>query len=211
MVNELEALLEAIDTEPPYVLVAHSFGGLVARLFASQYPDNVAGLVLVDPVHEDFFRDMPEGVAASRDGQLTMLTQARLASRIGLPRLLFPPLATQGLPDEAQAAANALGYRAQAYATVRAEALGFDESAEPIHGMQPLNANLPLRILSRTRPEQWPPDVDPEEAEAVWSRLQTDLAGLTNESTHVRVADSGHYIHVDQPQAVIDAILQLIR
>jgi len=47
-VADLHALLEASGQEPPYVLAAHSYGGLVARYYANQYPDEVAGMVLVD-------------------------------------------------------------------------------------------------------------------------------------------------------------------
>ena len=52
-VAELHAMLKAASIEKPYVLVGHSFGGLNVRLFASQFPDEVAGIVLVDASHED--------------------------------------------------------------------------------------------------------------------------------------------------------------
>jgi pimeloyl-ACP methyl ester carboxylesterase len=53
MVEELRALLAVAGVAPPYVLVGHSFGGMNVRLFATRYPAEVAGLVLVDPSHED--------------------------------------------------------------------------------------------------------------------------------------------------------------
>jgi len=53
IVAELRALLNATGVEAPYLLVGHSFGGLNARLFASQFPDEVAGIVLVDASHEN--------------------------------------------------------------------------------------------------------------------------------------------------------------
>ncbi|MDQ3694777.1 MAG: alpha/beta hydrolase, partial [Chloroflexota bacterium] len=55
MVDDLHALLTAAAIPGPYVLAAHSFGGLVARLYAATYPDEVAGLVLVDAAHEDYY------------------------------------------------------------------------------------------------------------------------------------------------------------
>ena len=53
IVEGLRALLAARGYAPPYVLVGHSVGGLFARLYASRYPDQVAGLVLVDASHEE--------------------------------------------------------------------------------------------------------------------------------------------------------------
>jgi pimeloyl-ACP methyl ester carboxylesterase len=48
-VDDLHALLGALDEPGPYVLVAHSYGGLIATLYARTYPDTVGGLVMVDP------------------------------------------------------------------------------------------------------------------------------------------------------------------
>jgi pimeloyl-ACP methyl ester carboxylesterase len=50
IVNELHQLLEHTHVRPPFILVGHSFGGLTTRLFAARYPEEVAGLVLIDPV-----------------------------------------------------------------------------------------------------------------------------------------------------------------
>lgn len=54
IVNELHALLASAEIEPPYVMVGHSFGGLSVRLYASQFPEEVSGMVLVDSAHEDY-------------------------------------------------------------------------------------------------------------------------------------------------------------
>jgi pimeloyl-ACP methyl ester carboxylesterase len=58
IVNELHRLLSHAHMAGPYVLVGHSFGGLNTRLYAHLYPDEVAGMVLVDPAHEDMYASM---------------------------------------------------------------------------------------------------------------------------------------------------------
>ena len=60
IVADLHALLTAAAVPGPYVLAGHSFGGLVARLYAATYPDEVVGLVLVDAAHEDYYAAMRE-------------------------------------------------------------------------------------------------------------------------------------------------------
>lgn len=54
IVEELRTLLAAQSVAPPYLLVGHSFGGAYMELFAKAYPNEVAGVVLVDPRHRDF-------------------------------------------------------------------------------------------------------------------------------------------------------------
>ena len=53
MVDDLKLLLAGARVSPPYILVGHSFGGMIVRLFASQHLDDVAGVMLVDATHED--------------------------------------------------------------------------------------------------------------------------------------------------------------
>jgi len=53
MVEDLRQLLHAADLRPPFILIAHSWSGINARWYANQYPNDLAGMVLIDPVHED--------------------------------------------------------------------------------------------------------------------------------------------------------------
>lgn len=208
--EELHALLRASEIAPPYILVGHSFGGLNMRMFASKYPEEVSGLVLVDSIHEDFYVRMPNAVEQSRTGQLEQLSMAPALSLIGLPRLLFPPLATQGLSDSVQDAANARGYLAETYSAVHDEAFAFDQSAEEVKAANPIRSDLPVVVLSRSTAEAWPPSVSQEEAEGIWQELQAELSKLTSKTTQTIVDDSGHYIHLEQPKVVVDAIQTIV-
>ena len=60
IVNELKGILKAENINPPYVLVGHSLGGMIMRYFASQYPDEVQGLLLLDPSPESFYNQMSD-------------------------------------------------------------------------------------------------------------------------------------------------------
>lgn len=89
---ELHALLQRTGAKPPYVLVGHSMGGLYARVFAITYPSEVAGLVLVDAVHErqviEFTRLDPVGFPRRRQLALDDLEPARRAEMDGLAPIL---------------------------------------------------------------------------------------------------------------------------
>ena len=56
IVEELRTLLKSMGLEPPYVLVGHSYGGLLMQLFARKYPDEVSALILVDSTHPAQFK-----------------------------------------------------------------------------------------------------------------------------------------------------------
>ena len=64
IIYDLKSLLSAANLHPPYILVAHSWSGINARWYANQYPDEIVGMVLIDPVHEDkysrFEKILPE-------------------------------------------------------------------------------------------------------------------------------------------------------
>ncbi len=60
LAGELKALLGGLNLQPPYILVGHSFGGLLTRIYAGLYPDEVAGVILVDSSHEDQHNSTPD-------------------------------------------------------------------------------------------------------------------------------------------------------
>ena len=97
IVLEIHDLLAAAGLKPPYVMVGHSFGGLNARLFASEYLSELAGLVLVESVHEDQVRLLPRPPAWKN-------TLRRRCSRC--PRSGFRAFSTRGWPRTCRAAAR---------------------------------------------------------------------------------------------------------
>jgi pimeloyl-ACP methyl ester carboxylesterase len=113
VVQDLHALLERASVPGPYVLVGHSFGGLNMRLYASQYPAEVAGLVLVDSSHEDQYERFaallrPEereeylGHEGGANGEgidlLTSAAQVRAASRLAAIPLVVLSINPERVP-----------------------------------------------------------------------------------------------------------------
>ena len=84
--GELEALLRRADIPPPYVLVGHSFGGLVMRIFASRYRDRTAGLVLVDPAHPEEWLEPDERERRQIDRGVRLCRHGATAARLGIAR-----------------------------------------------------------------------------------------------------------------------------
>ncbi|HEY5883653.1 MAG TPA: alpha/beta hydrolase [Pyrinomonadaceae bacterium] len=119
--SELHAALQKAGVKAPYVLVAHSFGGIYARVFADMYPKDVIGMVLIDPSQEAFndwtksnLRDLrkeeegriakaSEGVRAESDSLETSYSQARNAKiSPGIKVVLISAMQDEGMPEEAR-------------------------------------------------------------------------------------------------------------
>jgi pimeloyl-ACP methyl ester carboxylesterase len=189
-VADLHALLRAAGVPGPYVLVGHSLGGIIGRLYAATYPDEVAGLVLVDASHEE--QNARFQVA---------LTAEQWAAFARLQQQVPPDLAD--VPDLERTDFDA------SFAQLREAAAAHPLPSLPLvvltHGV-PLDAELPPAVRS-----QLPPDFPWDAFEMVWQELQADLAALTPDARKVIATESGHYIQLQQPQLVIDAVRAVVK
>jgi pimeloyl-ACP methyl ester carboxylesterase len=219
MVEELHALLAGSGTPGPYVLVGWSFGGLTTRLYAYEYPDAVAGLVLLDASHE---RQLE--VLGGRPSPLLMAVFGGLPGFIasGVPALapgwvprvdagVLPPdavAAAQALtvmsPKMAQAALAELQLAETSMAEVAAARAARSSSAYPL-------GDLPLVVLMKGRAESIPGlALPPDEQQARWLALQSDLAAQSTQGRLVVAEHSGHNIPYQQPELVTAAIFSLL-
>jgi pimeloyl-ACP methyl ester carboxylesterase len=226
--DELRRLLDRADVRPPFLLVGHSFGGLVMRVFARRYRTDTVGMVLVDPAHpEDWVTPAPKeqlkidrgvrlcryGVTAARFGIARIVSGlgsmgafgvargvVKIVSRGGLSREDEGMLApVWKLPPELRKPLRHFWTQAKFF-----EALGSQIESICVSARETLDASadgygdLPLVTISSTDPGDYR------------LRQQDALAGLSTRGRHIVAANSGHWVPIDEPATVISAIRDVL-
>jgi pimeloyl-ACP methyl ester carboxylesterase len=187
-VADLRALLDAAGVSGPFVIGAHSYGANVAILFTQGYPDEVVGLLFVDPqgphVDERFqdvlpapTTDEPAGVAEFRDGLETFNDDPSLNPE---HLHLWP---------------------------------SFEQAAAALDAPGPMFGDRPLVVLSAGNNSAaqmgFPPDLA-KTFDSIWATAHRELADESTAGSRETVPGAGHEIQVDQPQAVIEALLRIL-
>jgi pimeloyl-ACP methyl ester carboxylesterase len=217
MVEELHALLQRAGIAGPYVLVGQSFSGLLVRLFAYTYPDEMAGLVLVDAAHEDQDSRYPEAIRNMAqpmfDAQLQLLQQRRaMAVAEGpLPSLLPGPAQLPG--DIAEKYQALITENTTRLDTMIAELSALQESRSQLRSARDRGlGDIPVIVLSHGIPQSVPglPDEVNRDYEAAWQQLQIELATQSTHGTRIVAEGAGHMIHHDRPDQVVAAIQQIV-
>lgn len=210
IVDELRRLLAAAQVPPPYVLVGLSFGAINMLTYARRFRSEVAGLVLVDPSHPQMWRRVP--MVPGPGGMVSSLKFMRQLARWGLfrrfGRRLGPLLTVK--PDRLPPAA-ADAYLAQIgdpafYDAAIAEALSAEESFAGADLQPGELGDLPLLVLSAG---DWTQGF-PRAMKQAMLGLHAEMAAYAHQGEHRIVPDSSHAIPADQPQAVVDAISDVV-
>lgn len=226
--QELHTLLQRADVPPPFVLVGHSFGGLVAQIFAHRFQSEAAGMVLVDPAHaEDWVTPAPKE-QAQIDRGARLCRYGAISARVGVARAVsalvglgqlalargLVKVASRGrlsrqdeailspiwkLPPEVRPVLAQFWTQPQFF-----EALGSQIESVSVSASEVLEAttggfgDLPLVTISSTNPGEYR------------LRQQDRLAQLSTRGRHIMAPNSGHWIPLDQPAVIIEAVKEVL-
>lgn len=225
---DLHAVLQALPVHPPFVLVGHSFGSYVLQVYACRHPGDVAGMVLVDPVtHDDWRNPTPRERRMLQGGRLFSVAGALLASvgvvRGALNRLargsassgravlrLFGPTATAvvtrivgevgKMPPDVWPGVRAHWSRPGSFLTLRRYLAGLPESARQVE-----------QALAQAPPWPFPLIVLSAGANTTEAARHRELASRSTRGTAVVVGGVGHWVQLDAPSAVVDAVERVVR
>lgn len=219
MVAELRRLLQAARIAAPYVLVGQSFSGLLCRLYAYLYPEEVAGLVLLDPAHEDQYTRFPQAIldlfAPIKEMQFQQLRAARELAAAGnfdqIPALVPIPAAMP--PEKSQAYARMAKASPDRFDAMIAELEALETTQQQVRALRARGlGDIPLFVLSHGVPQAVPGVADEVNAayEASWQQMQAEITAQSSAGTHLVAERSGHMIQHDQPELVVETIRQAV-
>ncbi|MEZ4737663.1 MAG: alpha/beta hydrolase [Caldilineaceae bacterium] len=206
---ELHSLLGKAGIPAPYVLVGHSYGANVARLYVAEYPDEVGGMVLVDPGHLFDTQGVSPAInTAWKTEDQTIMRLAPYLSRLGVMRLaaaLGAVPAHGDLPASINAAYDALNLTTKFWDTLSDQNRAMAATSKQVLSTSPNLGALPLIVLSASLPA--------DEGRQEWTKVNADLATRSSNGVHRVVERATHMslaLERQQAQTTIAAILQVV-
>jgi pimeloyl-ACP methyl ester carboxylesterase len=220
--KELHALLAGAGIKPPYVLVGHSFGGLVMRRFALMFPDEVASVVLVDPMRCEEWPPLDPEKQSTLNRGLRLSSFAIPIAQVGLVRLAVTSLLSRPgsssdrlaglagnggkhvlgrikgevgkMPPEVWPKVAAHWSRPDYYKGMRSHVRSVPDTVREMKDAEPIRG-IPVCLLT---PGKSLP-------------LSEDCLRRIGDNVHQVIASaSAHWIHLDEPQLLIDSIQEMV-
>jgi pimeloyl-ACP methyl ester carboxylesterase len=209
-IDDLAAVLSAAS-DAPGVVVGHSWGGLLGLLLAHQQPELVAGLLLLDPADETYWRSLPaEHHEQQKELGITVLQRYDDGDLAELLRDVFTGHASRLSPDPAiqllvlDAYVASYEKRSQA-AMILGENRMFTAALPWIHEVRASSPlpDIPITVLSATTGS--PPD-----QRRLCTELNIELAASVPRGNHLELPDTSHAVNQENPEAVVVATLEVV-
>jgi pimeloyl-ACP methyl ester carboxylesterase len=218
-VDDLHALLKAAGVAPPYVLVGNSFGGGAAQLFAWTHPDEVQGLVLVEPMHEEeqvrpdalthgAVSDEEKEVIAFGDGCAAEAAKGFDPKAEAYEDCIGGP--DPSLPADVGAVDLKLRLAPAWWRVRQAERVALAKDRDQLRAARKPFGDLPVIVLVRgVSPYLIPGKPQSDTNKAIEAANLELLTALARTSTHGEariVSGAGHVIQETHPEAVVTAV-----
>ena len=195
--EELHALLQTAGVPPPFVIVAHSVGGVFARIYDQRFPGEIAGFVFVDSSHPEQQQRLPQtgNSGSGAPPGLSFFTGTGIVRSMMLPA--DPPAGT-----DADVHATTMAYWPISAHAMFAEIASVERTTQEEEVRRSLNPR-PMVVLSRSI-------FSSDDERIAWMRMQDEIAASSQNSIHRVVTDTRHNIQMERPDAVIEAIEQVV-
>ncbi len=213
--QRLHKLLVKAEVAPPYLLVGMSAGGVFVREFYHQHPDDIEGMVLVDSSHEQQGNRLPTEDSLAKMNQL--LSACQWFQPLGVVRaagLVSRFVDQYELPQPMQQVMLANMDYSHSCKAMLAESRGFGDEVTDTQPPASLG-DLPLTVLTQGIEPTGIAELrmSDEEARAqrkIWNELQLELTNLSSRGRHLVAERSGHMIHLQQPELVVQEIKSMV-
>jgi pimeloyl-ACP methyl ester carboxylesterase len=203
-VRELHALLDRAGVQDSYVLVGHSYGARIARVYAKDYPREVDGIVLVDPGTLDDDPRFPPERHTELAGEERQVSLARWLAPFGVVRLLQPQSPYGDLSRQQGGANDAFGVTTKYFRAITDQYRAMPETYRQEREVTTLGS-MPLIVVSATTPD--------DATRRVWTEINGELAGLSTNGVHRVVQAATHESLLwknEDAQVTVAAIRQVV-
>lgn len=212
--DDLHAALQAAGEHGPYVMVGHSLGGPYVMTFARRFGAEVAGVVFVDASHPDQQQRMKQAIGQQPEPSMAGPKLGAALAWMGVPRLFAGSVGHPQAPVPANAAMSA--YLPRSLRAMLDEQEALDETFKEAGALRSLG-DRPLVVLTaaaaikstdlaamKLTTEQG------QRLQATWFELHDDETSWSSHGRQVRLEDSHHYVQFERPDAVIDAVREVV-
>ncbi|MDJ0725798.1 MAG: alpha/beta hydrolase [Prochloraceae cyanobacterium] len=216
---ELDLLLEQAKIDPPYILLGQSFGSYNVRLYARYFPEKVAGIILTDGLHEEKMLKMPPLLNGLKVFFMSGFVMSAIGSILGIVRILGNLKTFELLKRELRKYPSATLFRVKRsfyshnhWITMWREMWHLDLSAKQVREAKDFGDLPVINIKAKTflKSNPWNFYMPLKAVDRLRDRMHEELLKLSSNCRQIQANKSDHFVWIDQPEVIIEAIEQML-